>query len=76
MIITDCASETLINISLHLSIIRSSTALVENVFLLLITASMKVALTAWTFGMMVPAGIFLPTIAIGACIGRGIGLAV
>lgn len=25
----------------------------ENVFLLLVTAAMKVALTAWTFGMMV-----------------------
>lgn len=63
----------------------------ENVFLLLVTAGMKVAFTAWTFGMMVrkwntaqsipidmviqvPAGIFLPTIAIGASLGRAVGL--
>ncbi|CAL1714208.1 unnamed protein product [Somion occarium] len=50
------------------------TALWENVFLLILTAMTKVLLTAWTFGMMVPAGIFLPTIAIGACLGRAMGL--
>ncbi|KZP21056.1 Cl-channel protein [Athelia psychrophila] len=50
------------------------TAMWENVFLLVVTALMKMALTAWTFGMMVPAGIFLPTIAIGASLGRAVGL--
>ncbi|KZV63169.1 Cl-channel protein, partial [Peniophora sp. CONT] len=49
-------------------------AMWENVFLLLLTAVVKVGFTAWTFGMMVPAGIFLPTIAIGACIGRAVGM--
>jgi len=42
--------------------------------LLTITALMKIGLTAWTFGIMVPAGIFLPTIAIGASLGRAVGL--
>ncbi|KAF6761563.1 Cl-channel protein [Ephemerocybe angulata] len=46
----------------------------ENIFLLVLTAFIKVVLTAWTFGMMVPAGIFLPTIGIGACLGRAVGL--
>ncbi|RDB23755.1 H(+)/Cl(-) exchange transporter 3 [Hypsizygus marmoreus] len=50
------------------------TAMWENVFLLILTAIIKIGLTAWTFGMMVPAGIFLPTIAIGACLGRAVGL--
>ncbi|KAJ7065210.1 Cl-channel protein [Mycena amicta] len=50
------------------------TAMWENVFLLLLTAALKVLLTAWTFGMMIPAGIFLPTIAIGACLGRAMGI--
>ncbi|KAF7370903.1 Chloride channel protein [Mycena sanguinolenta] len=50
------------------------TAMWENVFLLILTAVMKVLFTAWTFGMMIPAGIFLPTIAIGACLGRAVGL--
>ncbi|KAF8967680.1 Cl-channel protein [Flammula alnicola] len=50
------------------------TATLENVFLLCLTALLKVVLTAWTFGMMIPAGIFLPTIAIGACLGRAMGL--
>ncbi|KIY43083.1 Cl-channel protein [Fistulina hepatica ATCC 64428] len=49
-------------------------AIWENVFLLLLTAGIKLVLTAWTFGMMIPAGIFLPTIAIGACLGRAVGL--
>ncbi|KAF8631881.1 hypothetical protein AX15_002146 [Amanita polypyramis BW_CC] len=49
-------------------------AMRENVFLLILTASIKLVLTAWTFGMMIPAGIFLPAIAIGACLGRAIGL--
>jgi chloride channel 3/4/5 len=34
----------------------------------------KLLFTAWTFGMMIPAGIFLPSITIGACIGRAVGL--
>ena len=63
----------------------------ENVFLLILTGVVKIAFTAWTFGMMVglflteplkndneeiqvPAGIFLPTIAIGAAFGRVVGL--
>ncbi|KAH9479507.1 H(+)/Cl(-) exchange transporter 5 [Psilocybe cubensis] len=50
------------------------TATVENIFLLCLTAILKVVLTAWTFGMMIPAGIFLPTIGIGACLGRAMGL--
>ncbi|KAJ6624915.1 Cl-channel protein [Mycena sp. CBHHK59/15] len=49
-------------------------AMWENVFLLILTAAIKVLLTAYTFGMMIPAGIFLPTIAIGACLGRAVGL--
>ncbi|KAI5124285.1 hypothetical protein M0805_005132 [Coniferiporia weirii] len=49
-------------------------ALYENIFLLILTAAIKLCLTAWTFGMMIPAGIFLPTIAIGACLGRAVGL--
>ncbi|PCH36364.1 Cl-channel protein [Wolfiporia cocos MD-104 SS10] len=52
----------------------NATAIWANVFLLVLTAITKIALTAWTFGMMIPAGIFLPTIAIGACLGRAVGL--
>ncbi|KAF9054444.1 Cl-channel protein [Panaeolus papilionaceus] len=50
------------------------TATTQNIFLLLLTAILKVILTAWTFGIAVPAGIFLPTIGIGACLGRAVGL--
>ncbi|OSD04776.1 hypothetical protein PYCCODRAFT_1450809 [Trametes coccinea BRFM310] len=50
------------------------TATWANIFLLILTALAKIGFTAWTFGMMIPAGIFLPTIAIGACLGRAVGL--
>jgi len=50
------------------------TALWRNIFLLTLTALVKFLFTSWTFGMMVPAGIFLPTIAIGASLGRAMGL--
>ncbi|KAH9832582.1 Cl-channel protein [Rhodofomes roseus] len=52
----------------------NATAIWANVFLLILTAGTKLVFTAWTFGMMIPAGIFLPTIAIGACLGRAVGL--
>ncbi|EKM81818.1 hypothetical protein AGABI1DRAFT_118889 [Agaricus bisporus var. burnettii JB137-S8] len=50
------------------------TAFKQNIFLLLLTAILKFLFTSWTFGTMVPAGIFLPTIALGACYGRAVGL--
>ncbi|KAG8899607.1 hypothetical protein FRB99_006556 [Tulasnella sp. 403] len=46
----------------------------ENTTLLVLTAALKVVLTAWTFGMNLPAGIFLPTIGIGASLGRCLGM--
>ncbi|KAF8587856.1 hypothetical protein K439DRAFT_1645720 [Ramaria rubella] len=48
----------------------------QNIFLLLVTAGFKLGLTAYTFGLKVPAGIFLPTIGIGASLGRAMGLLV
>jgi chloride channel 3/4/5 len=61
-----------------------------NLFLLFLTAVLKLLLTAWTFGMQVckyhrimrfkliffqvPAGIFLPSITIGAVMGRAVGI--
>lgn len=41
-----------------------------------VTAFAKTFLTAVTFGMRIPAGIFLPSIAIGSCIGRVAGILV
>lgn len=44
------------------------------VTLLLVTAFAKTLLTAATFGASLPAGIFLPSLAIGACVGRSVGI--
>jgi len=72
-----CASKSTssANIIYKILIVSSSpTATRENVFLLILTAILKIVLTSWTFGMMIPAGIFLPTIGIGACLDRAMGL--
>ncbi|KAF9508161.1 hypothetical protein BS47DRAFT_1373732 [Hydnum rufescens UP504] len=47
---------------------------VWSITLLVMTAGLKFLLTVWTFGMKVPAGVFLPSLAIGASLGRAIGL--
>ncbi|GJN90019.1 hypothetical protein Rhopal_003015-T1 [Rhodotorula paludigena] len=44
------------------------------VFLLLVTAFAKTLLTAVTFGASIPAGVILPSLTIGACAGRAVGL--
>ncbi|GAA5889468.1 hypothetical protein JCM6882_007039 [Rhodosporidiobolus microsporus] len=44
------------------------------VTLLLITAFAKTLLTAVTFGASLPAGVFLPSLIVGACAGRAVGL--
>ncbi|KAJ3165799.1 hypothetical protein HK101_000169 [Irineochytrium annulatum] len=44
------------------------------VFLLLFAAGIKFVLTVLTFGILLPAGIFTPSMAIGACVGRALGI--
>eukprot|EP00842_Homolaphlyctis_polyrhiza_P005361 jgi/Hompol1/5826/HPOL_002376-RA len=43
---------------------------------LLFTALVKILLTIMTFGVRVPAGIFIPSMAVGACVGRALGIAI
>ncbi|GAA6011717.1 hypothetical protein JCM10207_004221 [Rhodosporidiobolus poonsookiae] len=49
----------------------NSTAVIT---LLLIAAFAKTLLTAVTFGASLPAGVFLPSLTIGACAGRAVGI--
>ncbi|KAJ3030203.1 UNVERIFIED_CONTAM: hypothetical protein HDU68_009844 [Siphonaria sp. JEL0065] len=44
------------------------------IFLLLFAAWIKFMLTVFTFGTKIPAGIFTPSIAIGALVGRALGI--
>jgi len=53
---------------------RSSSNTSSIVFLLLLTAFAKTLLTAATFGASIPAGVFLPSLTVGACAGRAVGL--
>lgn len=43
---------------------------------ILVAMLMKGALTITTFGITLPAGIFIPTLGVGACAGRILGIAV
>jgi chloride channel 3/4/5 len=43
---------------------------------ILVAMVVKGALTVVTFGIKVPAGIFIPTLGVGACAGRVLGIAV
>ncbi|KAL2124070.1 hypothetical protein VTJ04DRAFT_435 [Mycothermus thermophilus] len=51
---------------------RSTSA--GNVFLLLLAALLSCCLAAITFGLQIPAGIILPSMAIGALTGRAVGI--
>ncbi|KAK4055889.1 chloride channel [Microbotryomycetes sp. JL221] len=55
------------------SLCDSSKSTVNFVFLI-VTAFAKTLLTAITFGSSIPAGIFLPSLTIGACVGRAVGI--
>lgn len=41
---------------------------------LLFVAILKFVLTSFSFGVKVPGGLWMPLIAVGACIGRAIGI--
>ncbi|MBW0476333.1 hypothetical protein O181_016048 [Austropuccinia psidii MF-1] len=51
-----------------------STHILSTVTLLVICAISRALVTSVTFGIQVPSGIFLPTISIGACFGRAVGI--
>jgi chloride channel 3/4/5 len=46
----------------------------ETVGLLLLAALARTFLTIFTFGLRVPAGLFIPSLAIGAALGRAVGI--
>jgi chloride channel 3/4/5 len=45
-------------------------------WLLFITALVRATLTTITFGLRIPAGVFIPTMVVGACVGRILGMIV
>lgn len=57
-----------------LNLCRSGTANTGVIFILLISSLLGFILTSLTFGLQIPAGILLPSMAIGALFGRSIGL--
>lgn len=50
--------------------------LIPSILLLAMAGILKVFLTSYTFGMRIPSGVFLPSMTIGACFGRSLGLMV
>ncbi|KAF2862856.1 putative voltage-gated chloride channel [Piedraia hortae CBS 480.64] len=60
----------------HLGLCKAGVANTGVIFLLLFSAGIGLALAAITFGLEIPAGILLPSMAVGALYGRAIGLVV
>ncbi|GAM90304.1 hypothetical protein ANO11243_083470 [Dothideomycetidae sp. 11243] len=60
----------------HLGLCKSGKANTGVIFLLLVSAIIGFFLAAVTFGLQIPAGILLPSMAIGALYGRVVGLIV
>jgi len=50
------------------------TQIKSTIFMLLIALILKIIMTIFTFGIRVPAGIFVPSLAVGALIGRIVGI--
>ncbi|XP_017101520.2 H(+)/Cl(-) exchange transporter 5 [Drosophila bipectinata] len=48
----------------------------SSIWLLMLTFILKLALTIFTFGMKVPAGLFIPSLLLGAIMGRIVGIGV
>lgn len=46
----------------------------RSIGLLLVAFVLKLALTVFTFGMKVPAGLFIPSLLLGAIMGRIVGI--
>jgi chloride channel 3/4/5 len=58
----------------ELCVLDPSTQALPVIYALLIALTVKGALTVITFGIKVPAGIFIPTLGVGACAGRIVGI--
>lgn len=56
--------------------ICSNSRSAATVLMLLFAAGLKILFTICTFGQSVPAGIFVPSMVIGACVGRAVGIVV
>ena len=58
----------------EVGICKTGAASAATIFLLLLAALLGFCLSALTFGLQIPAGIILPTMAIGALFGRAVGI--
>ncbi|KAH8379152.1 hypothetical protein KR009_003321 [Drosophila setifemur] len=68
-----------INITMGNSIIEVTEpgpGVYSSIWLLMLTFILKLALTIFTFGMKVPAGLFIPSLLLGAIMGRIVGIGV
>ncbi|KAF9793458.1 chloride channel [Thelephora terrestris] len=59
-----------------LCVLDPSTQALPVIYALLVTLAVKAGLTVITFGTKLPAGIFIPTLGVGACAGRIMGILV
>jgi len=65
-----------VNADTHIEIAKAGEGVYSAIWLLLLALVFKFVVTIFTFGIKVPAGLFIPSLAFGAIIGRIVGIAV
>ncbi len=60
----------------QIEIAEASNGVYSAIWLLLLALIFKFIVTIFTFGIKVPAGLFIPSLAFGAIVGRIVGIAV
>ena len=58
----------------HVHIAQAGPGVYSSLGLLLLAVIFKLTITIFTFGIKVPAGLFIPSLCIGACVGRIVGV--
>lgn len=72
-----CSDYTRINITYGATfteVTQPGPGVYRSIGLLLLAFFLKLALTVFTFGMKVPAGLFIPSLLLGAIMGRIVGI--
>ncbi|KNC78860.1 hypothetical protein SARC_08723 [Sphaeroforma arctica JP610] len=72
----ECGSGPLTDTTSYLCTLEASGHFMHTCFVLMAASAFTLCVTVFTFGMPVPAGIFIPSMAAGATIGRVLGIVV
>ena len=76
ILFSDYTRMNITNASSSIEVTQLGPGVYRAIGLLILTFFLKLALTVFTFGMKVPAGLFIPSLLLGAIMGRIVGIGV